>query len=38
METLKIRDWDAACDLDSKESVVAYLEAALDEIDFSNLR
>lgn len=36
METLKIRDWDAARDMESKESVAAYLEAALNETDFSN--
>jgi probable addiction module antidote protein len=36
METLKVREWDAARDMDSKESVAAYLEAALDETDFSS--
>ena len=36
METVKVRDWDAARDMESKESVIAYLEAALDETDFSN--
>jgi probable addiction module antidote protein len=36
METLKVRNWDAACDIDSTESVMAYIEAALEESDFSN--
>jgi probable addiction module antidote protein len=36
MEPLKVRDWDAARDMDSKESIVAYLEAVLEDTDFSN--
>ena len=36
METLKVRDWDAARDMDSEESVTAYIEAALEDIDFSD--
>jgi probable addiction module antidote protein len=36
METLKVREWDAARDMDSKESVIAYIDAALVETDFSN--
>jgi probable addiction module antidote protein len=36
METLEVRNWDAARDMDSKESVMAYLETAFDETDFSN--
>jgi probable addiction module antidote protein len=36
MEALKVRDWDPAEDMTSKESVIAYLEAAFEETDFSN--
>ena len=35
METLKVRDWDAARGMDTRESVIAYLEAALEDVDFS---
>ncbi|MDR1362486.1 MAG: putative addiction module antidote protein [Spirochaetaceae bacterium] len=36
METLKARNWDAVRDMDSPESVMAYIESALEESDFSN--